>query len=140
VRHRARIELSGRPTAEVIGALKEWLKRLDPADADHEHQVLEGLWVHQQHNVVDVDLLKRVLASQDFRARAAATRVLCYWRDRVPNSLGLLKGLAADPYPRVRLEAVRAASFYSVAEAVEVPLISAERPRTTTSTTRGTRP
>src|SRR2546422_6179876 len=52
VRHRARIELSGRPTAEVMAALKTWLERLDPADADREHQVLEGLWVHQQHNVV----------------------------------------------------------------------------------------
>ena len=40
----------------------------------------------------------------------------------------LLKKLAADPYPRVRLEAVRAASFFPVAEAVEVALISAEHP------------
>ena len=63
---------------------------------------------------------KRVLASPDFHARAAATRVLCYWRDRVPDALELLKKLAADPYPRVRLEAVRAASFFTVPEAVEV--------------------
>src|SRR5262249_52347020 len=31
-------------------------------------------------------------------------------------------------HPRVRLEAVRAASFFNVPEAVEVPLISNERP------------
>ena len=65
---------------------------------------------------------------RDFRARAAATRVLCYWRDRVPDALDRLKKLAADPYPRVRLEAVRAASFFAVPEAVEVPLITAEHP------------
>ena len=58
-----------------------------------------------------------MLASPDFRARAAATRVLCYWRDRVPDALDLLKKLAADPHPRVRLEAVRAASFFTVPEA-----------------------
>ena len=63
---------------------------------------------------------KRVLGSPDFRARAAATRVLCYWRDRVPDALDLLKTLAADEHPRVRLEAVRAASFFTVPEAVEV--------------------
>ena len=63
-----------------------------------------------------------MLASPDFHARAAATRVLCVWRDRVPEALDMLKKLAADPYPRVRLEAVRAASFFPVAEAVEVPL------------------
>ena len=66
--------------------------------------------------------------SPDFHARAAATRVLCYWRDRVPDALDLLKKLAADPHPRVRLEAVRAASFFTVPEAVEVALISAEQP------------
>ena len=67
-----------------------------------------------------------MLDSPDFRARAAATRVLCYWRDRVPDALDLLKKLAADAHPRVRLEAVRAASFFTVPEAVEVALISAE--------------
>ena len=74
--------------------------------------MMEALWVHQYHNVVDEELLKRMLGSPDFHARAAATRVLCYWRDRVPDALELLRKLAADPAPRVRLEAVRAASFF----------------------------
>src|SRR6202011_6096905 len=73
-------------------------------------------------------LLKRILHSTDFHARAAATRVLCYWRDRVPDALALLKTLAADPHPRVRLEAVRAARVFQETEAREVALISAERP------------
>jgi putative heme-binding domain-containing protein len=128
VRSRARIELSARPTREVIAAADRWIAALDPGDQDREHHLLEGLWVHQQHNAVDKVLLERVLASQDFRARAAATRVLCYWRDRIPDSLDLLKRLAADPYPRVRLEAVRAASFYRRPEAVEVAMVSAEHP------------
>ena len=93
---------------------------LDKNDPDYEHHLLEALWLHQYHNVVNVDLLKQMLDSPDFRARAAATRVLCYWRDRVPDALELLKKLAADPHPRVRLEAVRAASFFTVPEAVEV--------------------
>src|SRR5438477_2128598 len=79
-------------------------------------------------NIVNTDLLKRMLSSPDFRARAAATRVLCYWRDRVPHALDLLRKLAADPYPRVRLEAVRAASFFTVPEAIEVVLVSEEQP------------
>src|SRR5262249_34500386 len=83
---------------------------------------------HQYHNVVDEALLKRVLALPDFQARAAAARVLCYWRDRVPGSLDLFKKLSADPHPRVRLEAIRGASFLPTAEAVEVVLISAEHP------------
>jgi putative heme-binding domain-containing protein len=46
----------------------------------------------------------------------------------VPDALVRLKSLAADEHPRVRLEAVRAASFFRTAEAIEVALISAERP------------
>jgi putative heme-binding domain-containing protein len=46
----------------------------------------------------------------------------------VENSLDLLKQTASDPHPRVRLEAVRSASFYKVPEAIEIPLIAAEQP------------
>jgi putative heme-binding domain-containing protein len=101
---------------------------LDISHAEYQRLVLEALWVHQQHNDVDVALLDRVLSSPDFRARAAAVRVMCYWRDRVPDALALLRRMAADEHPRVRLEAVRAASFFTVPEAVEVVLIAAERP------------
>jgi putative heme-binding domain-containing protein len=127
VRYRARIELGGRKSEDVIPAVKKWAANLDKKDPQYEHNMLEALWVHQYHNVVDVDLLKRMLSSPEFRARAAATRVLCYWRDRVPDALELLKKLAADSEPRVRLQAVRAASFFPVPEAIEVPLIAAEQ-------------
>ena len=54
--------------------------------------------------------------------------MLCYWRDRVPDALDLLRKLAADPARRVRLEAVRAASFFTDPQAVEIALISADQP------------
>lgn len=127
VRYRTRIELSGRDTDEVISAVNEWVASLgdDPAN---EHHLLEALWVQQHHNVVNESLLLRLLNAEDFRARAAATRVLCDWRDRVPSSLELLRTLAADENPRVRLEAVRAASFFTAPEAVEVAIIADEQP------------
>jgi putative heme-binding domain-containing protein len=128
VRYRVKIELARRDASEVLAGLKGWVAALDRNDPGYEHNLLEALWVHQWLDVVDVDLLDRLLQTQDFRARAAATRVLCYWRDRVPDALGRLKKLAADPYPRVRLEAVRAASFFTVPEAIEIPLISSEHP------------
>ncbi len=127
VRYRVRIELGSRDSDEVIGAVKKWAENLDKTDPEYEHLLMEALWMHQYHNVVDVGLLKRMLSSPDFHARAAATRVLCYWRDRVPDALELLKKLAADSHPRVRLQAVRAASFFTVPEAIEVPLIAAEQ-------------
>src|SRR5262249_5382577 len=126
-RYRARTELAARDTKDMLAAVKKWLEKLDKDDPEYERLVLEALWLHESHNVVNLDLLNRVLGSPEFRTRAAAVRILCYWRDRVPDALGLLKKLAADPYPRVRLEAIRAASFFAVPEAVEVPLISAEQ-------------
>ncbi|HYV27681.1 MAG TPA: HEAT repeat domain-containing protein, partial [Candidatus Eisenbacteria bacterium] len=60
--------------------------------------------------------------SPDYHARAAATRVLCYWRDRVTDPLALLKAQVNDEHPRVRLEAVRACSFFKTAKAAEIAL------------------
>ncbi len=128
VRSRVRIELSNRTTQEVVRATEEWIARLDKSDTDYEHHLVEALWIHQQHNVVNEQLIHRVLQSPDHRARAAATRVVSYWAERLPGSLEQLKQLAADRHPRVRLEAVRAASFFRTAEAIEVPIISAEYP------------
>ncbi|MBI3417878.1 MAG: HEAT repeat domain-containing protein [Verrucomicrobia bacterium] len=122
VRTRAKIELGKHDSAKVIAAVKKWSAKLDPKDKDYEHHMLEALWVHQWHNVVDEALLQRMLRSSDHRARAAATRVLCYWRDRVNDPLALLKVQVNDEHPRVRLEAVRACSFFKSAKAAEVAL------------------
>lgn len=129
VRYRAKIELSARPAAEVLAALKTWIGGLDPADSRYQHHLMEALWVEQWHNAVDEALLRRMLASPEPWARAAATRVLCYWRDRVKDPLGTLMTLAADPHPAVRLEAVRAASFFKTDEAARVALKSLDLPQ-----------
>ncbi len=128
VRYRAKIELGGRNSDEVIAALGKWIARLDKNDANYQHHLLEALWVHQYHNVVDEKLLAKMLRSPDYHARAAATRVLCYWRDRVADPLALLRVQADDDYPRVRLEAVRACSFFRDAKAAEVALLALKHP------------
>lgn len=113
VRERAKVELGKHAAAEVIPATKQWAAALDKADPSYEHHRLEALWVHQYHNIVDLGLLGDVLKSPEPRARAQAVRVLTYWRDRVPNAVALVKTAAADDNMRVRLEAVRAASFFN---------------------------
>jgi glucose/arabinose dehydrogenase/lysophospholipase L1-like esterase len=128
VRALARIELGGRDTKEVIAEVKTWTAKLDSKSPNHEHDLLETLWVYQYHNVVNEPLLKQMLRSPDFHARAAATRVLCYWRDRVQDPLALLKVQAGDENPRVRLEAVRAASFFTTPQAAEVALETLNHP------------
>ena len=79
IRHRAQIELAERPTAEVIAATREWIKRFDPASKADAHHLLEALWVHQRHNVVNRELLELVLNSPVPHARIAARRVQRMW-------------------------------------------------------------
>ncbi len=123
-RYRARLELRLHDSKQVKQELDRWIAGLDRNDKDYPHHLLEALWVHQHHNLVDEALLKQLLRSPDHRARAAATRVLCYWRDRVHQPLELLRVQVNDVHPRVRLEAVRALSFFrdeqALAVAVEV--------------------
>lgn len=126
VRHRARIELSGRPTKDVMAAVGPWLKGLAAGDPAFTHHQLEGLWLHQNHNVVNDELLKQVLTSKDFQARAAAVRVLVAWRDRVKEPLTLLQAAVNDEQPRVRLMAVWGLSYFHGADAAKASEIAVE--------------
>lgn len=128
IRNLAKIELGKHDAAQVVAATRTWVAGLDRNAADYSHHLLEALWVHQWHNRVDADLLQTLLRSPDADARAAATRVLCYWRDRIPNAIGLLQKQAADENQRVRLHAVRAASFFNEPSATEVALAAVKLP------------
>ena len=77
--------------------------------------LLEALWIYQGLEVVEPDLLNRLLQAKDYRARARpAARVLRYWQDRIDNSIDLLAKLVEDENIRVRLEAVLACGFSSI--------------------------
>ena len=128
VRLRAKIELGKHNAKEVTAATVAWVRTLDPKDTAYEHHLLEALWVHQWHNVVNLELLARVLKSSEPRARAQAVRVLGYWRDRVPGALAMVKTAADDPAPRVRLEAVRVASFFRDTAATDAALTILKHP------------
>jgi len=123
-RYRVRRELRERPTEDVIAALDAWVAALPENDPEVEHHRLEALWVKQHHAAVDGALLRELLNSENPQVRAAATRVLCYWRDDVDEPLALLQARVNDEHPRVRLEAVRALSFFDSQEAVDVAVES----------------
>jgi len=127
-RYRSRIELSGRDSKDVLAQVATWVPTLDANDANHIHHLLEGLWITQQHNQVDEGLLARLLECDDYRARSAATRVLCYCRDQVADPLAALAARVNDAHPRVRLEAVRALSFLPSAESAEIALQALKHP------------
>ena len=79
IRHRTRVELSERDTKEVIAAVQPWIKQFDFNKKEDAHHLLEALWVHQQHNVRNIELLGHLLKSPEPHARLAATTVQHLW-------------------------------------------------------------
>jgi len=110
-RYRTRREIRAHKPGEVIPQLKSWVARLKKEDAGYDHYLLEALWVTWGLNQVDESLLHQVLQSKDFRARAAAVRVLRYSGHQIKNQKELLLKAAQDEHGRVRLEAIVAASW-----------------------------
>jgi len=111
-RYRARRELRERPPEVVLAELKRWDDGLYKNDPEYWHHKLEALWLHQSLGAFDGPILDQMLTCPEPRARAAATRVLCYWRDQVQDPIEKLRKQVNDDHPRVRLEAVRALSFF----------------------------
>ena len=79
VRHRTRIELSARDSEAVIMAAQAWAKDFDPNDETEAHHLLEALWLHQQHNVTNDELLSKLVASEVPHASVAAKTVRHFW-------------------------------------------------------------
>ena len=127
-RQQAKRVLKERGAAEVIPALATWVMERDDKDADAEHQRLEALWTYQSLDVVEPELLSRLLRSSDPRVRTAATRVVSYWHHRLSDPLILLSTQVLDDNPRVRLEAVRALGRIHSAKAAEIAMRALDRP------------
>ena len=79
VRHRTRVELSARDTETVIAAAQKWCRNFDPDNEQEAHHLLEALWLHQQHGVINEELLNKLLASQVPHAANAANTVKHLW-------------------------------------------------------------
>lgn len=110
-RYRTRRELRERDTQEVLSAVTKWVNGLDKNDPKYEHNVLEALWVTWGLNQIDKDLVHQLLQAKDYRARAAAVRVVRYGGHQLTDQADLLMNAARDENPRVRLEALVAASW-----------------------------
>ncbi len=141
IRYRARLELTrfaGHPYQTVqasettenpaTAAAARFAAKLDPANPAHAQSLTDALFVHSMLHVVNEDLLRRVLQSPEPNARAAATRVLRDWHGKIKEVGPLLTKLARDSHPRVRAEAVIAATFYNGPDAAEAVFAAAVLP------------
>ena len=63
----------------MIQKAQEWVAKLDPKKKEDALPMLEILWLHQQHNVINRPLLVKVLSSPEYQARLAAQKVNFFW-------------------------------------------------------------
>ena len=127
-KYRARIQLTEFPKEQVLAALPNWLDKLDAADKNYEQYQLEGLWMYQRLHQVNEILLNKLLKAKDANIRAAATRVLYYWRDDLKNSQQRLITISGDSSQRVRLEAIVSLSHFKNEASFMALLLASEKP------------
>lgn len=112
----------------VLPELAAWLQSLDSKHADFEHHRLEALWLHQSLDTVDERLLRELLASKDYRVRAAAMRVVTLWLPRLDTPLAYLRAGVGDEHPRVRIEAVRGLALTPSVESAAAVALALDKP------------
>ena len=127
-KYRARIQLTEFPKQEVLAALPQWLNKLNKTDKNYEQYQLEALWMYQRLNQVNEILLNKLLKAKDANIRAAATRVLYYWRDDLKNSQERLITMSGDSSQRVRLEAIVSLSHFKNEASFMALLLASEKP------------
>jgi len=127
-RQQAKRVLKERGAAEVIPKLADWVKRLDSAEPEAIHHRLEALWTYQSLDVVEPDLLAESLKSGDPRVRAAATRIVPWWKERLSDPIALLTPGVEDENPRVRLESVRALALVPSLQSARIAMRALDKP------------
>jgi putative membrane-bound dehydrogenase-like protein len=128
VRHRTRVELSKHDSSQVASAVKAWMKQFDPNKKEDAHHLLEALWVHQQHNLKNVELLGQLLKSPEPHARNAALTVQQLWFQTASGQASvpveekaekkILSGVIADTAERteVRIASINERMLFDVKE------------------------
>jgi putative heme-binding domain-containing protein len=120
----AKRALAERSTQEITAALKRWTTQ----PGISEHALVEALGVCRSHEVVAPDLLSRLATASNPYARAYAASTIGAWAARLNNQLSLLRPLATDEHPRVRLHAIVACTYIPSAESMEVAAMAADYP------------
>ncbi len=125
LRYRTRTQLRQMDAARVLPALEQWLARLNETDALYDQHRLEALWVYQQFHQPHPSLLEALLKSSSDAVRTAATRVLFYWRNHVPDSEEKLIEMSRDSAMTVRLQSIISLSHFTTERSVNALLDAA---------------
>ena len=102
VRDHARIQL--RFKLHGTEELDQWVEQLDRDSPSYHDLILEALRIYHSKEKIKESLLQDLLTSTDERHRAAAIHLIRFQADQIPQAESILRSLASDPHPRVRLQ------------------------------------
>lgn len=109
-KYRIRSQLVNFSDDEVEDGLEVWLDSLEENEKNFELCQLEALWMYQRMHRFNENLLKDLLDSKDEQIRAAAVKVMFYWKAKFKGYGEKLLMLTNDPSFKVRLETAVALS------------------------------
>ena len=111
---------------DVTQKISSWIQDLDKNDPNYEHHRVEGLWAMQTISApITRELALQIMkSSPDYRARAAAVRILYHETGPVE---GLIRAVN-DSHPQVRREAITALGQYHSADAAMIALQALDHP------------
>jgi uncharacterized cupredoxin-like copper-binding protein len=107
-RYWAKRELRSKSSKEVLSPLLAWTKKQKTP-----LHLLESLWLHQAFDQPNVELLEKLIRSDNHLVAASAFGPLRFWAPELlpSTSLGLLNYGISHPSQHVRREAVLCASY-----------------------------
>ena len=123
---KAKQVLASRDARKVMPALRRWVAG---QGENQGRRLLQAVLLLAWMDKPDELMIRRLLQVDDHRARAYATRIIGRWTPRLAKGFELLETAAADPHPRVRMEAVLAAGQIPDPRSILVVASVAESPR-----------
>lgn len=117
-------ELRARDKEEVLTAATKFASD----NTDDERLVLEALWATWGQQSPSLELLNACLTAQDHRVRSAAVRIVRHCLHLLDHPETYLMQASTDEHPRVRLEALAAATWLGGSQGAEITLSVATQP------------
>ena len=128
-RYTVRTQLRQMPAEKVLPALDKWMKALNANDKDIDQHKLEALWIFQQFNHLNKDLLNELLKNSKPYIRTAATRVLFYMRNQFTEAEKVLIHMSEDSSAKVRLQAIISLSHFKTEASMHALLAAVSKPK-----------
>ena len=128
VRSEAQKLLYNLPKAEVLPKADALLKKIHALTPESARELYQLSGVFAAFEEPRPQIVRMLMASEDFNWRCWATRLVGYWNKQFPDALAIISRSAVDENPRVRMEAVIAASAVENPEAIKVATLVLDKP------------